>query len=414
MIVLNTLATNMVTDKDILNYFVNSGGKIISSRINKINIETVPEFKEYLLNRYPDDDFISYSFTVKRILHNVETLPTCENCGKKLYRIKGRWCNTKCQLTDKKFISYRERVVDKELQVKHFHETCFVKYGVSAPAKNKEIYDKVKKTNKEKYGNECVFRSEYGRKKSEKTCLERYGVTNGGASKEAQEKIRKTKLERYGDEYYTNSELAQETCLKRYGVRFYLSYDGFIEQSKNTKLKKYGDVSYNNPNKNTQSCLEHYGVDNYFKTQECKNKLNTNETKQKRYETKKKNGTMNTSGPEENCYQLLLEKYPDVIRYYKSKEYPFNCDFYIPSIKLYIEYQGNWTHGKHPFNENNPDDILKYNEWKSKHSEYYDNAAYDWRYRDTNKRQIVKQNNLNFIEFWNLDEVNTWLNNNQL
>ena len=34
-----------------------------------------------------------------------------------------------------------------------------------------------------------------------------------------------------------------------------------------------------------------------------------------------------------------------------------------------------------------------------------------WTIDDINKRNIAKENNLNYIEFWNYDEIKNWLNN---
>ena len=67
--------------------------------------------------------------------------------------------------------------------------------------------------------------------------------------------------------------------------------------------------------------------------------------KQKVKDSKKKNKTFGKSKSEDQIYQLLLQKFNKVERQYKSEQYPFACDFYIPSIDLYIEYQGFYTHG---------------------------------------------------------------------
>ena len=67
---------------------------------------------------------------------------------------------------------------------------------------------------------------------------------------------------------------------------------------------------------------------------------------------------------------------------------------------IYIEIQGNWTHGKHPFDKNNPNDINIVNTWKEKNSPYYNKAIQDWTVRDVNKRNISKNNNLNFLEIF--------------
>ena len=121
-----------------------------------------------------------------------------------------------------------------------------------------------------------------------------------------------------------------------------------------------------------------------------------------RYETMKKNGTFTKSKPEEDYYKYLVEKYGknDVFRQYKSEKYPFACDFYIKSIDKYIECNYNWTHGFHPFNKNNPEDIAILKKWESKTNgnDYYANAIYVWTDLDVRKHKIAKENNLN-IEF---------------
>ena len=102
---------------------------------------------------------------------------------------------------------------------------------------------------------------------------------------------------------------------------------------------------------------------------------------------------------------------------YRSELYPFNCDFYIPSIDTYIEYNGSQYHHKHPFDENNEDDIKELNRLKeleqeklktNKHTQYTF-IIYTWTDLDIRKRKIAKENNLNFIEFWSVQELKDWL-----
>lgn len=112
------------------------------------------------------------------------------------------------------------------------------------------------------------------------------------------------------------------------------------------------------------------------------------------------NNTFNTSKPEEEYYEKLKSEYGEdnVIRYYSDERYPFVCDFYIPSEDLFIEYNGSWTHGGHPFNELDLDDISKLEYWeeRSKDSKYYKNAIYTWTDLDVRKQKIAKENNLNY------------------
>lgn len=102
---------------------------------------------------------------------------------------------------------------------------------------------------------------------------------------------------------------------------------------------------------------------------------------------------------------MLKEIYPETIHSYRSKLYPFNCDFYIPNLNMYIEYNGSWTHGKHPYSSENQDDINILEKWKTKNTKYYNNAIYTWTVRDIRKRSLAKENNLNYIELWNMHEA---------
>lgn len=112
------------------------------------------------------------------------------------------------------------------------------------------------------------------------------------------------------------------------------------------------------------------------------------------------NNTFNTSSPEDNYYKELINKYgeEDVIRWYSDERYPFVCDFYIPSEDLFIELNKHWTHGGHPFDETNLDDIYQLEQWqeKAETSKYYKNAIYTWTMLDTKKQEYAKKNNLNY------------------
>ena len=124
--------------------------------------------------------------------------------------------------------------------------------------------------------------------------------------------------------------------------------------------------------------------------------------KQKEYETRKRNHSFNTSKPEDNYYKELVNLYgiEDVLRNYADDRYPFNCDFYIPSLDLFIEYQGTWLHGGHPFDPLNEEDIERLTELKeialNKDSQFYRSAVYVWTDLDVRKLKIARENHLNF------------------
>jgi len=275
--------------------------------------------------------------------------------------------------------------------------------------------------------------------------------------KDRLKKSEQTKLKRYGDKNYNNKTKNIETCLKKYGVKYITQTENFKEKSKETCLRKYGTkhsfqsennkikskatkkLKYNNENYNNQekiklTNLDKYGVENIFQCEAikdkikqinfnkfgCINPMQNKEIQQKSSKRKKELKTFSKSKEEDLIFTLLSQKFSNVERQYSSEKYPFACDFYIPELDLYIEYQGYWTHGKYKrqilraFNSTN---ILHQNiltEWKirAKTSKIYKSAINVWTNTDPLKRQIAKQNNLNWIEFFDIKEVKIWLSDN--
>ena len=146
----------------------------------------------------------------------------------------------------------------------------------------------------------------------------------------------------------------------------------------------------------------------------------TEETKQKirksSYETKHKNKSFNVSRVEQQIKEDLLQKFPDLKCQYKSKQYPFNCDFYIPQLDLYIEYQGHWTHGidNHkilgPYNPSNLEHQQVLLKWRAKNTKYFDIAIKVWTIKDPLKQQYVQKNNLNLLKFYEYEDFVEWFN----
>ena len=131
------------------------------------------------------------------------------------------------------------------------------------------------------------------------------------------------------------------------------------------------------------------------------NAWRTGDAQLKSNETKRNNRSFNKSAPEEKMYEELCNQYgiDNVIRQYFDKErYPFACDFYIPSEDLFIECNYSWTHGGHPFDPMNLDDISMLEAWqeKAKTSQYYQNAIYTWTVLDVKKREYANKYHLNY------------------
>ena len=203
-----------------------------------------------------------------------------------------------------------------------------------------------------------------------------------------------------------NSEVKkkkEQTCLKRYGVSNPFQSKDIQRKCRDKEKKKYGVIA-----------------PSQIPTAKEKKKQKLPESLRKSYHTKKTNHTFNSSKPEESIYNILKERFPDCIHTYREERYPFNCDFYIPSLDLFIELNFHWTHGFHPYNPDDPKDLEVVASWKAKSTEvnfknstkkYYEIALETWTVRDTCKRKLARKNNLNYLEFFNKNEFLDWFDN---
>ena len=400
-----------MTDEDIKLYYLNK--KIFSwNRIPN-------EHKEYLDKRF--NDSMSYKESVWRILYNIEIRPICEICGYpvifngRINNIFSKTCCNDCA-----------SILKHRLGINRIYDTF----------KKQEIKEKTRKTKLKKYGDENYN----NRNQARLTCLKKYGETSYNKTIEGKDKIKNSMITKYGVEYAacldsnifkTNNpqkqldikEKTKCTRINKYGQ--YMSQNNIkslctdnvkkkrVNSFNNTMFEKYGDITYRNYDKHKETCLIKYGVDSYSKTEEFRQLLNDHNIliQEKRNNTLRKNNTFNKSKTEEESYILLKEKYPDIIRQYKSNAYPFLCDFYIPRLDLYIECNYSWTHGFHPYDKDNKEDQIKLNKWISKKTKYYDNAIKTWTIRDVNKRNIAKENKLNYKEFFSILSLINWLHN---
>ena len=398
----------MISDNEILEYFIDKKrNAIISARINRCNLaKNKPEYKEYLEKRY--EDFRGdYCEIVYRIYYHIDVIPCCKKCGKKLkyHGFKensyGIWCSCKCQLSDRDFIEKRESKYTKEDIEKRWakaRKTSLEKYG-------DEFYhnkEKFKETCLKRYGSESPLDKEsIFRKMWEEKNLKKYGkrtLTNP-------DKIAETKFLKYGDSKFCNREKAHETMIERYGAKTTMQSKELAEKVRKTKLEKYGDANFINHEKARETMIERYGVENPFQMQSVRDKIDYTKV----VETKKKNHTFNSSKEEERVYKILLKSYPNytIFKQYEDERYrnknngnKFVCDFYIKELDLFIELNSHYTHGKHPFDENNKEDVELLNKYKAKTEPSYKVIVEVWAGRDVLKRKVAEENNLNYLTIY--------------
>lgn len=172
-----------------------------------------------------------------------------------------------------------------------------------------------------------------------------------------------------------NKDLVKEKMLEQHGVDNYFASKEFAEKRKIQLEQQKSDPNY----------LHH------MKDPECIKKM---------WNSKKRNGTTNTSSIEGSIYEDLCSAYKKVSREYREHRYPFHCDFYIEDIDLFLEVQGYWTHGNEAFNPSNKGHLEELSRMKEKaiKSEHYKNAIETWTNADPFKRLTARNNSLNFLE----------------
>ena len=209
----------------------------------------------------------------------------------------------------------------------------------------------------------------------------------------------------YGDKNYNNKEKQIITLSKRTDEEI----KQITEKAKQTRLLKNDGKYFSDEsiNKIKETTYNRYGVDSFTKTQIFRDLISEHQDtiQTKQYKTKKKNHSFNSSNIERELEKYFIENNINYISQYRSDKYPFSCDFYFPDSNYYIEIQGNWTHGVHPFDKCNIDDIKTLNEWenKSKESAFYKKAIYVWTEHDVKKRNIAKENEINYLEIFSCD-----------
>lgn len=212
-------------------------------------------------------------------------------------------------------------------------------------------------------------------KKREETNTKRYGVKNVMSLPETLEKIKATTQERYGVAYAMQSsglaEKQQNVVAYKYGVKSFLQTNACREQF-------------------VRRCMETYGVPHHMQNKDVVLKV---------IQTKRKNGTFNTSSVEKHVKGFdVFES-----QYNKDARYPYLCDFYDKERDLFIEANASWTHGYHWYDIEKDAGVCA--EWKakSKDSTYYANALGVFTKRDVEKRECARKNNLNYVTLWDSD-----------
>lgn len=366
-----------MSNQELIEYLTDNSGEY-NKRINRKYLKTHDlNILHILYNVYDDLSEETPVYEIYyRLKNNLKKRPVCIICGKPVKYTSGhyaKFCSKECQYSD------LGKKITKEIKIKSNLE----KYGVEHTSQLKDVTDKRTKS-----------RADHVNKIQQhvrESLYKKYGAYDVMHIPHILQKIKDTNLKKFGVEFplqqlkKENSEIYQkisQTCINKFGVDSPLKNKEIREKIKQTNIQKYG-------------------VDNPLKNKEIWKKSQDN--RQISSKSKLENNFLN--------YLKLKYESDDIITQYKSKEYPYYCDFYIKSINLYIEIQGHWTHNDHPFDINNLNDQLIMNKWctKSLSDKYYKNALNTWTIKDVEKRNTAIQNNLNYLEIFGKTDLNKYI-----
>jgi hypothetical protein len=151
-----------------------------------------------------------FSEKIYLLENNIQSIPVCKICSNSVKFISYRegyreYCSLKC-----KSIGCKETI----------KKTNIERYGFIAPAQNKEIQNKMKKTCKENHGVENYFQLT---DKIKQHNIDKYGVACPSTLDSVKDKAKKTNMERYGVEFAQQNE-------------------DIKKKRSNTNKKKYGNI----------------------------------------------------------------------------------------------------------------------------------------------------------------------------
>lgn len=324
-----------------------------ATKHSRINVHVY----NYLVSRFNDTDNITE--TLYRLKNNIDKTPLCPNCGKPL-RFEGLYVG---------YLTYCSRECEHE-------------YTLKKIANRQEAEKKVRE---EKLS--TLYKEETGKDVDDSVIIEminKYGQRHVAATY--------SKYERN----YISKQHSVYKDVYEYLVNRYYDSDSISE----TLYRIKNSIEERPVCEVCGGRVLYIGKHNNMWGRYCSNQC--------KYEANSKNliqgcnGTCNTasvSNEEKRIESILRTNGINVETQYKSEVYPFFCDMYVKDLDLYIEYQGYFAHGQHPYRNNDEDrehieNVLRFKgAW----------AVERWTEIDVKKRRIAKENNLNYLELWPKD-----------
>ena len=336
---------------------------------------------EYMTSRY-DDGVDNIQELGYRLIHNIEKRPVCEYCGKRVKFNKfesayNKYCCPSCN-------AHANKESVKEKNKVHLEERR------KDPVKWTEYLDKLSKAGKKTWANKTPEELE----KISKEITEWNNSVWADPDKSAKRK--KNMKKRWDKRKAEWTEEERQEFSEKASKRAHDAWERKSEEEKEQFRQKQRDAW------ERKSEEEKAAWWNSVVTAKEEKGIPLFPTRNSEQETE--------------VYEYLKSLYPLSKRWYnKDPRYDkYECDIYVPEKDAFIECQFFKTHGKHPYDPTNKDDIEFAEKLKQDSFCHYDYKTFT--IRDPHKRKITKERNINFYEMWNVsasdyEKLNKWIIN---
>jgi hypothetical protein len=335
----------------ILDELIKEGLFLSSSNFNpsytKRFFNTITKEREEWYNSLEGDSLSEKIY----LLINNKTKPKCCYCGNPVkfisfnhgYRL---YCSVSCKA---------------QYLAPKVAETNLKKYGVKAPAQNKEVQEKIKQTCLSRFGVDNVFRDiekikeaviqKYGKhpsqteevkQKTKLTCMEKYGVPVSTQSEEVKNKRARTNIEKYGNICSLHGEEIQKK-VKEVKTKAYISKLFSSERILNIAQPLFTEKEY-------KGNIDSNGVPIYYqwKCIKCNNTFSDNIANGKVPRCSKCYPPKIQGIFEKELVDWLKEILPNEELLLNTRRIipPLELDIYLPKFKLAIEFNEVYWHSE--------------------------------------------------------------------
>ncbi|AHA45959.1 zinc-ribbon-containing protein [Insectomime virus] len=247
--------------------------------------------------------------------------------------------------------------------------TCLRLYGVTNPAKNRQVMEKAEETRLRKFGVRHVMQRPDFVARAQATNLEKYGLKYAFMSQETHEKIVETMFKKYGRGCFLGTEEFKAELVKRYGddcftrtkeykaimmEKFGQEYYAQSGDYKKNMLEKFGSEQVFGTEKFRAIMMERYSVEHAMHHPEFFEKMLRSSFSCKIFKTRRGKEFL-YQGYEHFCLSSLLEvegyteediatrNIPVVPYIFEGKEHKYYPDIFIQKENRLIEVKSEWT-----------------------------------------------------------------------